>query len=432
MSDVTETGDAALPAGKGWRTYGGILARSVRQTFCGSTRYYAWMCLLTAGALIGLNAYCRQLAFGLVVTGLSNQVSWGVYIANFTFLVGMASTAAMLLIPAYVYRDEEMKEVVVFGQLLALASIVMALLFIVVDLERPERFWHIIPGIGRFNFPDSMLAWDVIALNGYLLLTLYLCGYLLYEAVEDSPPRPAAYLPVILLSIVWAIAVHTVTAFLYVGLGSRPFWNSAILGPRFLASAFAAGPAFLILALQAIRKLTAFEVPDSVLLKLRGIVQVAMICNVFLLGCELFTEFYTDSYRVSSARYLFFGLKGHTALVPWIWTAIGLNLTALVLLMLPVSRNLRNLNIASACAIVGIWIEKGMGLIVPGFIPTPLGEIVEYLPSMDESLVSFGIWSFGALVFTALVRMSIPVLLDSASYRRRHPAPGADATVSTE
>ena len=429
MSEASETGEAGLPPRKGLGAYVQVLRQSVVLAVRGDSRYYAWMCLLAAVSLIGLNAYCRQLAFGLVVTGLSNQVSWGVYIANFTFLVGMASTAAMLVIPAYVYGDEEMKEVVVFGQILALVSCVMALLFILVDLERPERFWHIIPGIGKFNFPESMLAWDVIALNGYLLLTVYICGYLLYEAVEDRPPRPVLYVPFVFLAIGWAISVHTVTAFLYVGLGSRPFWNSAILGPRFLASAFAAGPAFLILALQAIRRLTRFEVPDSVLLKLRTIVQVAMIISVFLLGCEVFTSFYTGATHVASARYLFFGLHGKGALVPWIWTAVALNLTALILLMLPVSRNLRNLNIASACAILGIWIEKGMGLIVPGFIPTPLGEVVEYLPSVDETLVSFGIWAFGALLFTLLVRVSIPVLVRSAAYRRRHPPEGAPAAV---
>src|SRR5262249_32002012 len=202
------------------------------------------------------------------------------------------------------------------------------------------------------------------------------------------------------IAIVWAISIHTVTAFLYVGLGGRPFWNSAIVGPRFIASAFTAGPALIILALQIIRRVTDYRVTDRALLTLRAIVQVSMLINVFLLLNELFKEFYTGNLHVASAKYLYFGLHGHHALRPWIWTAIALNVLALVLLVLPVSRSLRWLNVACALAIVGIWIEKGMGLVVPGFVPSPLGEIVEYVPTLNETLICLGIWAFGLLCYT--------------------------------
>ena len=212
------------------------------------------------------------------------------------------------------------------------------------------------------------------------------------------------------VAIVWAVSIHTVTAFLYVGLGGRPFWNSAIVGPRFLASAFTAGPALIILALQIIRRVTQYTISDKALLTLRSIVQVSMLINVFLLVNEVFKEFYSGNLHVASAKYLYLGLHGHHALVPWIWTAIGFNLIAMFLLVLPLSRSLKWLNLTCVLCIVGIWIEKGMGLVIPGFIPTPLGELIEYSPSLNETLVCLGIWAFGLLCYTIFLRMSVPIL----------------------
>src|ERR1051325_1346682 len=317
-----------------------FLARSARQAFHGDWRYYLWVGLLLTLCLIGLNAYARQFVHGLIVTGMTDQVSWGVYIANFTFIVGVAAAAVMMVIPVYIYNNEELHDLVIFGELLAVAAILMCLAFVTVDLGRPDRFWHLIPGVGKFNFPGSMLSWDVIVLNGYLLLNVHICGYLLYCRYQNRKPAKWFYIPFVFIGIIWAVSIHTVTAFLYVGLGGRPFWNSAIVGPRFIASAFTAGPAIIILALQIIRRATEYRITDRALLTLRSVVQISMIINVFLLLNEVFKEFYTDSLHVASARYLFFGLHGHHVLVPWIWTAVAFNLVAMLLLVLPVSRSL--------------------------------------------------------------------------------------------
>lgn len=392
------------------RNYFVFLGRSAALLFEGDWRYYAWIGALFAVCLVGLNAYARQYVDGLITTGMTDQVSWGVYIANFTFLVGVAAAAVMLVIPVYIYRNEELHDLVIFGELLAVAAILMCLAFVTVDLGRPDRFWHLIPGIGRFNFPGSMLSWDVIVLNGYLLLNVHICGYLLYCRYQNRKPSKWFYIPFVFIGIFWAVSIHTVTAFLYVGLGGRPFWNSAIVGPRFIASAFTAGPAIIILALQVIRRFTTYVVSDKALLTLRSIIQVSMLINLFLLANEVFKEFYTDNLHVASARYLFFGLHGHHALVPWIWTAITLNVIAMVIFALPASRSLRWLDLACVLAIVGIWIEKGMGLVVPGFVPSPLGEIVEYLPTWNETAICLGIWAFGLLCYTFFLRMSVPIL----------------------
>ena len=401
-----------------------------RLSFVGDWRYHLWVTGLTLVGVGGGYAYCQQFVHGLVTTGMTDQVSWGLYIANFTYLVGLAAAAAMLVIPVYVYRNLHLHDVVIFGELLAVSVIFMCLAFVMVDLGRPDRFMHL---LWRFNFPISMLTWDVIALNGYLLLNLHICGYLIYCAYCGRKPSKAFYIPFVFVAIVWAISIHTVTAFLYVGLGGRPFWNSAIIAPRFLASAFAAGPAFIILTLQVVRRYTRHQVSDDALFTLRRIVQVAMIINLFLLLCEVFTEFYADTKHGASAHYLFFGWGERSALVPWIWAAVAMNVGATALLVLPASRALRTLNIACVLAIVGIWIEKGMGLIVPAFVPTPLGEVVEYFPTLHETLICLGIWAGGLLIYTILVRVSVPVLAGEVTYVRRwgKAAPGAESQVSS-
>ena len=172
-----------------------FVGRCARETIHGDWRYFLWMSALTAISLLGLNAYLKQFAVGLSVTGMTDQVSWGLYIANFTFLVGMAAAAVMLVVPVYIYEDETLHDIVILGELLAVAVIIMCLLFVTVDLGRPDRFWHMIPGIGKFNWPISMLSWDVIVLNVYLILNAHICGYLVYMVYQKRKPAPMWYIP---------------------------------------------------------------------------------------------------------------------------------------------------------------------------------------------------------------------------------------------
>ncbi|HBF13305.1 MAG TPA: polysulfide reductase [Deltaproteobacteria bacterium] len=382
----------------------------IRQVYQGPRIYFAWLGFLGVLILIGVAGYARQLQEGLILSNMTDQVSWGAYIANFTYIVGLAAAAVMLVIPAYVYKIKSIKEILLVGELFAIASIVMCLLFVTVDMGRPDRLWHLIPKLGRMNWPISMLTWDVIVLNGYLLLNLHIPGYLLYKKYRGQEPTSHYYMPFVMISIFWAVSIHTVTAFLYSGLGGKPFWNSAIIAPRFLASAFAVGPSFILLSLQVIEKFSSLKVDHEVYKVLKRIIAVTLVINLFLLVCELFKEFYTDSVHSASAQYLFTGLHGYHLLVPFIWTAIVLNIIATITYISPgLNQNRLYINIASGCAIVGIWIEKGMGLIVPGFIPTPLGDIVEYAPSLTEIQVCVGIWATGFFIFTLLLKAAIPI-----------------------
>ncbi len=400
------------------RDYFIFLFRVWRLSFQGSRKFYAWMLVLTLLVLVGLHAWATQFAQGLQTTGMTNQVSWGAFIANFTFLVGVAAAAVMLVIPAYIYKKEHMHEVVIFGELMAIAVIVMCLLFVTVDLGHPERFHHLIPPLGIFNFPGSILSWDVIVLNGYLLLNLHIAGYLLYCRYRRRKPTRLFYIPFVFLSIAWAVSIHTVTAFLYVGLAGRSYWHHPLVPSRFLASAFVAGPALMILTFQIIRRVTRYYIGDQPIFTLRMIMTVAMIINMFLLGSELFTEFYYPTQHSAAAQYLYFGLHGHSGLVPWIWSAITLNALGLLLLITPLSRNIVGLNIACIACFIGIWTEKGMGLIVPGFVPSPLGQIVEYLPTVNETLICLGIWACGALLYSWMLHVAIPIMNGSL---RAHP-----------
>ncbi len=393
-------------------SYPRFALRLVRRAFLGGVRFYATMTVLTCVFLVGVNAWAHQLRSGMVVTHMTDHVSWGLYIANFTFSVGLAAGAVMMVIPAYLYEDEEMHDVVLVGELLAIAAIVACIGFIVVDMGRPDRMWHVIPGVGRFNWPISMLTWDVIVLNGYLILNLHIVGYLTYMKYLGVRPRRVFYLPFVFLSIGWAISIHSVTAFLYSGLGGRPFWNSALLAPRFIASAFITGPAFVIMLLYAIKRFAPhFRFTDEPMQLLASILRVTILVNLFMFGSEAFTLFYSGGSHAASGRYLFLGLDGRHGLVPWIWTAVGLNLASAVLIHSHPSRtNPRVLLAACACAFAGVWIEKGMGLIVPGFVPSTLHELVEYAPSLVEWRVSAGVWAFAAMVLIALLRMVLPVL----------------------
>jgi len=286
----------------------------------------------------------------------------------------------------------------------------MVLMFVTADLGRPDRFWHLIPFLGMLNVPRSMLSWDLVVVNGYLLLSLTIAGYLLYNAYQKKEPNMSLILPFILLSIPWAVSIHTVTAFLYNGLPARPFWNASILAPRFLASAFCSGPALIILIYQIVRKFTKFHVTNEALFKIAELICYAMAINLFLLGAELFKELYSDTHHLSPLLYLYSGLHGKNALVPWMWTALVFNVVAFLIFLVPTSRkNFKTLNIGCLLMIVGIWIEKGLGLVVPGFIPSPLGEVWEYAPTITEILVMLGIWGVGILVFTLLLKIIIPI-----------------------
>lgn len=389
-----------------------FLRDALEETTTGNRAYHIWMAVLTALMCLGTYSYSIQLREGLSVTGMHDHVSWGLYISNFTFLVGVAAAAVVLVLPAYILHDVDFGRAVLMGEAVAVSAVIMAISFVVVDVGGPARLWHAIPVIGLLNWPNSLLAWDIIVLNGYLVLNVCIPLYILLAHYRGLQPDKRRYVPFVMLSIFWAVSLHLVTAFLYAGLASRPYWNNALMGPRFLATAFAAGPALMILILDAIRRKTDFDVGDATIHKLSLVVTVAAQISIIMLLSELFKEFYFPTHHSLSAQYLYFGLDGKASLKPFIWVSVGMVLTSTFILTLhPLRARPGWRNTACALLFLGILLEKGLGTIIPGFIPEPWGRIDEYVPTWIELTVSLGIWALGAFVFTVLAKAAIPIEL---------------------
>jgi molybdopterin-containing oxidoreductase family membrane subunit len=378
----------------------------IERALTGDRRYWGWVVALLALITVGSLFYLRQLTVGLTITGLSRDVTWGFYIAQFTFMVGVAASAVMVVLPYYLHDYKAFGRIAILGEFLAIGSVVMCVLFIMVDLGQPTRAFNMI----LHPSPNSILFWDGIVLSGYLLLNALIAHQSL-KAEDQGTPPPSWVKPVIYLSIPWAISIHTVTAFIYQGLAARPFWMTAILAPRFLASAFASGPALLILICLALRRMTRFDPGREAIQKLATIVTYAMLVNVFFVLMELFTAIYSDiPEHLAHFQYLFLGLDGHGELVPWMWAGQILSLGALLVLLQPSVRSRHGwLTAACVAVVVSVWIEKGLGMIVTGFVPSPLGHVTRYVPTAPEVLIALGVYGIGALIITVLYKTALSV-----------------------
>jgi Ni/Fe-hydrogenase subunit HybB-like protein len=378
----------------------------LEKAMVGSRRYWGWLLFLWLLMAVGAGCYLWQLSYGLGLTGLSRNVSWGLYIAQFTFFVGVAASAVMVVLPYYLHDYKVFSKVTTLGEFLAISAVTMCLLFVFVDMGQPARVLNVL----RYPSPRSLMFWDMISLSGYLLLNAVIALITLAAERKEVPP-PRWIKPVIVLSIPWAISIHTVTAFLYSGLPGRSFWLTAILAPRFLASAFASGPALLILLCLVLRRVSSFEAGYEARQKLAVIVTYAMTVNVFFILVELFTALYSGiPDHVKHFKYLFFGLEGNRALVPWTWASVALAALALALLLIPKTRaNEKTLATACIAVFVSLLLDKGVCLIVCGFVPGPLGAIMKYAPTLPEFMIVIGIWASGSFLLTLFYKITVSV-----------------------
>jgi molybdopterin-containing oxidoreductase family membrane subunit len=372
----------------------------------GGRGYWVWILALFAVIGVGFLAYLRQLDCGLGITGLSRDVTWGLYIAQFTFLAGIAASAVVVVLPYYLHDCKAFGKITILAEFLAISAVVTCSLFIFVDMGQPARILNLL----LYPTPRSMMFWDMVSLSGYLLLNAVI-ALITLSAERKGVPPPGWIKPVILVSVPWAVGTCTVSAFLYSGLPGRSFWLTAVLAPRFLASAFASGPALLILLCMAMRKLTRFDAGKEPIQKLALIVTYAMLINVFMVVMEIFTVFYSRiPEHMEHFRYLFVGLGGSASLVPWMWTSMVLGVIAVILLIVPrTRRDERILALAALLVFVSLWIDKGIGLIVGGFVPSPLGAVIEYAPTLPEIAITLGIWAVGFLMITVFYKITLSV-----------------------
>jgi len=386
---------------------------TIKVIFHGNKIYYAWLIILLILIIWGVSGYLRQLNHGLITTNMRDSVSWAFYIGNFTFLVGVAAAAVMLVIPAYIYNWKPVKEIVIFGELLAVCAVIMCIGFIIVDIGNPLRFWHMLPILGTMNFPWSLLSWDFFVLLIYFLINLIVVSHLLYAIFYKKEYKRSLVIVLVFISIPMAVAIHTVTAFLYNALPARPFWNSALLAPRFLASAFCSGPAILLILFQILRKITKFEIKNEAIWTIAELMVYSMFIYLFFSVAELFKEFYSGTEHLLYWQYLLFGIGDNNELVLYSWASISMGFIAFILFLVPRTRkNFITLNIGAVLIYSSVYIEKGIALIIPGFTPDVLGQLYVYTPSWTEIRTSVMIFSLGAMLFTFLVKIAIAIVFE--------------------
>jgi len=378
----------------------------IEKALQGTKKYYILLISLAAIAIVGVAAYIYQIDNGLAVTGMNRDVTWGLYIAQFTFFVGVAASAVTVVLPYYLHDFKSFGKITVLGEFLAVASCFMCMMFIVVDMGQPSRVLNVF----IYGTPNSMMFWDTVVLMGYLGLNLLISWTTLGAEGKGIAP-PQWIKPFIYLSIPWAVSIHTVTAFLYAGLPGKHLWLSAIVAARFLASAFAAGPALLILLAMILKRFTSFDVGAEPLKTMAKIVAYAFCAHIFFIGLEFFTAYYSGIHSHSaSLNYLFFGTAGKSSLVGIMWFSVFCAIGALLLLLVPSFRNRpRLLALAAAMVFISAWIDKGIGFVVGGFIPNSMEKIVEYWPTAIEILVAAGIWAIGGLIVTVLFQMTVKI-----------------------
>ena len=378
----------------------------LEKAISGDRRYWGWVVFLLAVIGVGFVCYLKQLTTGLGITGMSRDVTWGFYIAQFTFMVGVAASAVMVVLPYYLHDVKVFGRITILGELLAIASVTVCLAFIIVDLGQPGRALNIV----LHPTPNSILFWDMVVLNGYLILNVIITRVSLdAERTGEAPPGWIKW--VIVLSIPWAISIHTVTAFIYSGLAGRPFWMTAILAPRFLASAFSSGPALLILFCLILMRFTRFDPGWEAIKRIALIVMYAMLANIFFVLMEVFTTFYSDiPEHLAHFKYLYWGLDGHHELVPWMWASAILAVAAAIILVTPKLRQSRSwLPLACVAVVASVWIEKGLAMVVAGFVPSPLGTVTRYVPTPRELLISLGVYALGLLMVTVFYRIALSI-----------------------
>jgi molybdopterin-containing oxidoreductase family membrane subunit len=367
----------------------------------GNRGYWTWIIALLVVMGAGFIAYLYQFQEGLRVTGMGRDVSWGFYIAQFTYLVGVAASGVMVVLPYYLHDYKAFGRITILGEFLAIAAIIMCLLFIFVDLGNLPRFVNVI----MYPQPKSILFWDMNVLNGYLLLNL-LVGWNVLSAERKGVPYQKWVKVLAYISIPWAFSIHTVTAFLYAGLPGRHYWLTAIMAARFLSSAFCSGPALLILLCLIVRKVTRFDPGKEQIRTLAGIVTYAMVLNVFFYFLELFTAYYSQiPGHMHPIDFLFTDY-----LAPWMWTAAGFAAVSLILLIVPATRKKEDtLAIGCASVIIATWIDKGLGLIIGGFNPNPFERIIHYWPTFPEVVITLGVWATGFFILTVLYKIAVSI-----------------------
>lgn len=374
-----------------------------------SKSYWAWIVFLLALIAVGFAAYIYQMVNGFAVTGMSRDISWGLYIGHLTFFVGVAAGGVMIVLPYYLHNVHEYGRITVVGEFLAIPAVIAAMLFVVVDVGSPMKLFNVY----LYFTPHSMLCWDATVLPCYLLLNL-IVGYSVLQAENKGVKYGKIVKTLAIISIPFAFSIHIVTAWLYSGLPSRHYFLTAMLPAKFLASAFATGPSLIILICFLLNKLTGFDAGKKAINMLATTIAYAYTATIFMIVCEFFTAFYSNvPSHMTALQYLFHGLHGHAQFVPLMMLFVVLAIVSLVLLIPRQTRtNYKVLGIACACVFLSMYIEKGLTFVIGGLSESPFGEIVPYHVTAIEVMVIIGVLAIAMLIASILFKLVVVVKKD--------------------
>ena len=378
----------------------------------GGNLYYGWLLFLSFFVLVGLYTAYVQMTQGLIVTGATDQIVWELFISNFIFTAHIAAAAVLIVIPAYIYKRKDMKDLAVLGEIIALTFVTIGLNFIMFHMGRPERSWHTIPGLGIFNFPSSMLTYDIIVLNVYLAINVIAVSYLLYMRYLGKPMNTKLYTPLIYVAVAWGPLIHIVTAFILSSNAAISMWHTAVLPFAFLSMAGASGSALIIIFFLLIRKFSKMDIANSVLDFFSQVMVWSLGIIILVFVAEFFNELYPATHHAASLEFMMNGHNGLDAYVPWFWTTMALIVIPFFLLLSSKIRKSYNFLLPAVSFVVFmiILIEKPAVLVFPAFSPTPLGEYAVYHPTFIEIFNVLFIWAVGFITLTLLTKGAIGVL----------------------
>ena len=368
------------------------------------------------GALVvaGVAAWIYQLANGLGVTGMSNGVSWGLYIACFMFFVGLSAGGLIVASSASVFHIAEYKKVALPAIICSTVCICCAGMFVLIDMGGIQRVWRILVGPN----PTSPLVWDVCVISCYLIINIV---YLVFMCSK----KPGAADKVSIVSrfaLPIAILVHSVTAWIF-GLQVSKEWYTAIMAPIFVASAMDSGLALLLLALMGLNKSGVFKVENKLISSLAGLLAVCIAGDAFFIGCECLTMAYPGA---KGAEALSVMAGGITAPFFWIEIIGGLLIPFLLMVFAKNRANMKLVGLACVLVVAGVFCKRIWLLFTsfyefniagaPGVISGSsaargasgvdvFAMLGTYAPTWVEIAVVVGVVSLGALAFIVMSRM---------------------------
>ncbi|MCS7149305.1 MAG: polysulfide reductase NrfD [Caldimicrobium sp.] len=379
----------------------------VEKALRGGVWYWLWLLLLVSFIGLAFYFWLQEHHHGAgMLTGLHRDLTWGFHIGQLAFFVGVAASAVMIVLPYYFHNYKEFGKITVLAEFLAVGAVIIAMLSVFVVMGQPTRVLYVILN----PTPNSLIFWDLTVLSTYLFLNL-LCGWMVLHSEYKGTKYPSWLKPFIYWAILWGPSIHIVTAFLLQGLPGRHYWLTAIMAPRFLASAFSAGPALLIVIALLLKKIANFNVGDKAIQTISKIVIYAFIINLLFLFFEVFTAFYSGIHsHMAPFLYLFFGYEGHREWVPVMWASMILGIVGLVLLLIPsLRRSETTLTLGAISIFLSVWIEKGVALMVGGFTPNVFETVTPYKPTIPEIMIATGVWSLGLLIITVLYKITLSV-----------------------